>query len=539
MQEIAVAQADAPAQPFVRPNARWIAGVLFFGASWLVLCRFLSGEWSTNEQYSYGWFVPLFAAYLFWLRWEDRPVAERANRRREVIAVAVVLLALLLPVRVFEVANPDWRPLGWIHASVIVVITLIAVWYVGGADWVRHFAFPIAFILIAVPWISPIERPVVLMLMRGVAAAAAEALSLFGIPAQLEGNLIRVSNGLVGVNEACSGVRSLQTSLMIGLLFGEVKRLGLTSRVLLICSAVATALLANFARAFALVWIAGTRNVEEVGRWHDLAGYVIVGVVFVVTLAFAAALARRRQHSEIAAKRSAAAFPGSARPISPVVFVAGFAWLVAIEIGAELWYRAHEIIARPQPSWTVAWPTSAPGYRELKIDEGVRSTLRFDDGREATWNAPAARALLYFFRWNPGGSSVVRARAHRPDICLPAAGWRQMDDRGVREFHANENLVLPFRAVSFANQSKPLVAHTFFCLHEDRLTNEPRPDLALAAGVQPDWSFPARWQAVRNGVRNLGQQVMEFILVAPAEMSAREADSRFAAMLPQLVRPAR
>ena len=53
---------------------------------------------------------------------------------------------------------------------------------------------------------------------RGVAAIAAETMTLFGVPAQLEGNLIRVSSGLVGVNEACSGVRSLQTSLMIGLL---------------------------------------------------------------------------------------------------------------------------------------------------------------------------------------------------------------------------------------------------------------------------------------------------------------------------------
>ena len=40
---------------------------------WFILCRQLSNEWSANEQYSYGWFVPFFAAFLFWLRWEDRP----------------------------------------------------------------------------------------------------------------------------------------------------------------------------------------------------------------------------------------------------------------------------------------------------------------------------------------------------------------------------------------------------------------------------------------------------------------------------------
>jgi len=41
-----------------------------------VLCRHLSGEWAINEQYNYGWFVPFFCAYLFWLRWENRPESE-------------------------------------------------------------------------------------------------------------------------------------------------------------------------------------------------------------------------------------------------------------------------------------------------------------------------------------------------------------------------------------------------------------------------------------------------------------------------------
>src|SRR5439155_1277417 len=83
--------------------------------------------------------------------------------------------------------------------------------------------------------------------------------ALFGIPAQLEGNLIRIPNGLVGVNEACSGVRSLQTSLMIGLLFGELKRLSIFRRVMLVFAAAAIAFFGNCARAFFLVWIAATR----------------------------------------------------------------------------------------------------------------------------------------------------------------------------------------------------------------------------------------------------------------------------------------
>ena len=189
--------------------------------------------------------------------------------------------------RLFEIANPEWRLLAWLHAAAVVTLTLLLIWYAGGERWLRHFAFPVAFIFVAVPWPTLVETPVIQGLMRIVAHVAAETAMLLGIPAQVEGNLIRVSTGLVGVNEACSGIRSLQTSLMIGLLFGELKRLSVLRRVALVVGAVAIALFANFIRAVFLVMVAATKNISEVTRWHDIAGYTIVALVFVGTMGLA------------------------------------------------------------------------------------------------------------------------------------------------------------------------------------------------------------------------------------------------------------
>src|SRR5436309_5316781 len=261
--------------------ARVALSVLFLAALWFGLCKELSSEWSVNEQYNFGWFVPFFALYLFWLRWQDRPTPEVRSQKLEVrsrLVAAIIGLAallLLLPVRLFEIANPEWRLLDWMHAAAVVTLTLLLIWYSGGRAWVRYFAFPVAFIFIAVPWPTLVETPVIQGLMHAVARVAAETAMLLGTPAQVEGNLIRVSNGLVGVNEACSGIRSLQTSLMIGLLFGELKRLSVLRRVALVTCAVAIALLANFVRAVFLVHIAATENLSEVGRWHYIAGYRI------------------------------------------------------------------------------------------------------------------------------------------------------------------------------------------------------------------------------------------------------------------------
>src|SRR6266508_1263527 len=263
--------------------------VLFLAALWFGLCKELSNEWSVNEQYNYGWFVPFFAAYLFWLRWQDRPTPEVRSQKLEVrsrLVAAIIGLAallLLLPVRLFEIANPEWRLLAWVHAGVVVTLTLLVIWCAGGKAWLRHFAFPVAFLFVAVPWPTMLETPVIQGLMRVVARVAAEAAMLLGTPAQVEGNLIRVTNGLVGVNEACSG-----------LLFGELKRLSVLRRVALVACAVAIALLVNFVRAVFLVRIAATENLSEVGRWHDIAGYSIIALVFVTTMALAYLLGRRK-----------------------------------------------------------------------------------------------------------------------------------------------------------------------------------------------------------------------------------------------------
>src|SRR5437879_2615744 len=127
---------------------RFVAIVVFLATLWLILWRQLSGEWSVNDQYSYGWFVPLFALVLFWLRWEDAPRSEFRISNFEfriLAAAAICCLLLLFPIRLFEIGNPDWRPLSWLHALCVVTITLVFLWSVGGAPWLRHFAFPVAF----------------------------------------------------------------------------------------------------------------------------------------------------------------------------------------------------------------------------------------------------------------------------------------------------------------------------------------------------------------------------------------------------------
>ena len=96
--------------------------------------------------------------------------------------------------------------------------------------------------------------------------------------------------------------------------------------------------------------------------------------------------------------------------------------------------------------------------------------------------------------------------------------------------------MLPVRHISFARDKLNVVAHTFFCLQEDKShVNEPRPDLLVSGGAQPDWSFRGRAEVVRNGVRNLGQQVLEVVMVSAPPMDDEAAEQKFAEIAKTLI----
>jgi exosortase len=545
--------------------------VLFLGALWFGLCRELSGEWSVNEQYNFGWFVPFFALYLFWLRWQDRPPTQISNRLQRTrsdgqafqshiaysaaLGMAIAALVLLLPLRLLEIANPEWRLLAWIHASAVVTLTLLLLWWAGGKAWLHHFAFPVAFIFIAVPWPTGLETQVIQGLMRVVARVAAETAMLLGTPAQVEGNLIRVSNGLVGVNEACSGIRSLQTSLMIGLLLGEVKRLTVLRRLALVVCAVVIALLANFLRAVFLVRIAATENLSEVSRWHDIAGYSIIAFVFVATLALAYFLGRKKP-PVVAGVPPAESGPRQPTRLPlqfPISYLAAaLSWLLLVEIGTAAWYRLHERNLISGIHWNVQWPEQAPNFRKLKIDNEVRAVLRFDEGDAAAWtisspvNATEPNNIpcsVYVFRWNPGKNSALLANLHRPDVCLPASGWKQVADHGVRSYPMSDSVELPFRHFEFQRAfdgSAPQTAHAFYCLSEDRASagsaSLAKTDSPGMFGNRSEWTRTERLRAVWGGRRHLGQQVIEAIFISNEPLSAADAESHLRDFVRDVVR---
>src|SRR5260370_41429920 len=220
--------------------------------------------------------VRVLALYLFWKGWRNRPSPEPPAWTALAIVVIIFAAALFLPIRFIAEANPDWRLLSWLLAIVVTTMTLSFLYLIGGRGWLSHFAFPILFFLVAVPWPVRIEQLVIQDLMRIVTAINVTFLQLAGVPALQHGNVIEVGVGFIGIAEACSGVRSLPASLMDSLFLRELYSFKISRRLVLIAVGALLAFVCNVVRTAILVWSGTTKGINAIEAWHDPAGFTIL-----------------------------------------------------------------------------------------------------------------------------------------------------------------------------------------------------------------------------------------------------------------------
>jgi len=361
-----------------------------FAILWLDLWRQLSYEWQTNEQYAYGWFVPILAVSLFLKKWPTRPVpwvsARGEGARRSIfdspgfrsqphsalsspvasappspvsspflLSIFIFLLCLFLfPLRVVHEINQDWSLCSFLLTLTVAGLSLYAVFLMGGWPWVKHFAFPICFTLVAVNWPNRIENSLKYRLMNAVAGLTVELAGWLNIPALQHGNVIQLSTGPVGVEDACSGIRSLQSTIMAGWFLGEFYLLRWPQRFLLLALGPPLAFFFNIIRTLFLTWQASMAGEAAISRWHDSAG-ITISVVCLGCLWLIAVLMVRRQKP--AASSPGVSGAGESRPVfspalvrgrwsvagSPRAFMLACGlWTLCVIAFTEAWYRAHE-----------------------------------------------------------------------------------------------------------------------------------------------------------------------------------------------------
>ena len=479
----------------LRKLPAWLTGAAVFGALWCMLIERLAQYWAVEAEYSFGWFVPLLAGYLIWLRWRSRPApgVPQLAAARWVFGVAALGL---LPTWLIAQVNPDWRVIAWLLADETVVLSLCVVYWMGGRAWLGHFAFSVCLILTAVPWPTVFEKGVVHALTQLSTVVTVGALNLMRIDAVQHGNLIALRTGVLGIDEACSGIRSLQAVLMVALFLGELYRTSIQRRYALVLMGTVIAFVCNAVRTTFLAITAAKQGVASIASWHDPVSYALMTACFLLVLGAARVIAGRLPPPR-------AVIRSRPLPCPYRLLVALGGWILFICVGTEIWYGVHAPAQITR--WTVAWPVYKTDFANIPITRVEAEDLLFSEGRGGEWtNRDGSHWVAYFFKWAEGPSwSRILARGHRPEVCFPAAGYKACGDHGMIEVHA-EGLCIPFHALDFEDGGNK--SYVFFCLWEEGLKSSERPR------QQDKWSQFTRLRSVLLGERNLAQQTLEIVI---------------------------
>ncbi len=427
--------------------------------------------------------------------------------------------------RLVQEANPEWRLISWALALEVISITLIVTRFALGTRRFAQVAFAICFFLVAVPWPTGIETPLIRLLTTANTDCTVDLLGVFGIPAVRHGNIIEISAGMVGVDDACSGIRSFQATLMIALFLSELYALTAKRRALCVFAGVVLAFIFNVVRTIILVSVASVKGTGAVSSWHDPAGITILVACFLCLWVVAVVLNRRSNkvtaeemnrgpqpalRSWLAASGSEALWRAHEAWKCALLLLG---WFLVVEIGTECWYRSHEWGLPKATAWHLVLPRQASNFRELAFSEKVKQLLRYDEGLNGSWQTDnGTHWQAIFLRWNPGRIAVHLAKSHTPEVCLTAAG-RQLESRSELSVISVHGVELPFLSYVTKDEMGPL--HVFYCLWEDRAGPH-------AFGTT-ELTYANRLAPVLAGQRNCGQRSLEIAIAGIPDLGDAQA----------------
>ena len=411
-----------------------LLGVLTVGLS-----AVLWPHWRQNPDLSHGIFMPVIFLVLLYegRRGTGRWLAAGAGAT---LALIVLLLAGLLALAASGLYAAS---LGWSHDLVAFTLTgslvlLLAAGLLVAAsrsvrwlplNWTTFVALGLWLLCAPIPPGTYSRLTLGLQLM--VSSNVLNALHLLGVAAVRQGNIIELATTAVGIEEACSGVRSLVSCVFAGFFFSAtlVRRPG--SRACLILLAAPLALAMNFLRSLTLTLLANS-GVNIAGTWHDVTGFAVLGLT--ATLLGGLALLLERSSPGATSARPT---PGPARAPTGhrarARLLAGALVAAVALVGffvASTRPAAHS--GAPVPDLSALLPAVADGWR---VDTSTdlyqfRDTLQTDYLTQRTYSRQTGQGLeivtIYLAYWRPGQASVSLVASHTPDACWPGAGWEAL-----------------------------------------------------------------------------------------------------------------
>ena len=302
--------------------------------------------WIRSETFTHAFVVPPIVAWLIWRkRGELAPLQPTPSAWALVPMVGAAVLWWL-----GDLVNVAAATQTALAAMFVACVPLVLGWRVTAT-----LAFPLAFLFFAVP-IGEFMTPT---LMHWTADVLVASLRLTGIPVYQEGQHLVIPSGRWAVVEACSGIRYLMATFMVGSLFAYLNYQGIRKRLIFVAVSLVLPVVANWVRAYIIVMLGHlSDNKIATGVDHLIYGWVFFGIVILALFFIGARWADPDDGEDLEA---AAVQQAAARADQPVAV-----WQPALFAGLALLVVASPNIGRLQDG-----SGTAPSTVQLQLPDMI------------------------------------------------------------------------------------------------------------------------------------------------------------------------
>ncbi len=232
----------------------------------------LVAQWWSDPNYSHGFFVPLFSAFVIW---QERARLSALSLRPSWSGLLFLGLGLCV-----LIVGQMGAELFLSRLSLLIVLAGLLVLFFGW-NFFRALLFPWAFLLLMIPIPAIVFNQITFPLQLLASKVASTTLPWMGVPVLREGNVIVLPAMALEVAEACSGIRSLMSLTTLAVIYGYLMERKVGVRVLLAVASVPIAVAANSFRIVGTGLLVQYWDPEKAqGFFHEFSGWLI----FVVSL---------------------------------------------------------------------------------------------------------------------------------------------------------------------------------------------------------------------------------------------------------------
>ena len=421
---------------------------------WFSLFFRIARWWNEASYYTHGYSVP-FLALILCFRIRQKSTWKIPSIKLEYLFFISFLLLFFLSRIIFE-PDPFWRLPLWLETlalsgcSIIIIRSSLPFISSKGLTLVACYLFT------SLPWPAQLESSIVLSLSNLIGSITGEFLLLLGYPAEVMGSLILVDQNEISINNACSGIRSLQNLISFSIFFSIYFRHNFFYFGMSLLFAWGLTFLLNSMRALSLSLVSLKFGNEAYLDWHDWIGNFFILGAFLSLLFVNWFLSGNCSSNHQEKHRQVSQWQLNIPSKFSKVFLGS---VLTTHVVIYFWFYLYL-----EPPKNFNWYIDQ-SRNSTPLSKGVEDVLQFDYGHKQKvkiGNDQTAEVIFFGYHEASAAASLC-SRNHPPDHCMASAGIK-LAESYEPTLYKTPNYNLRFRHYTTERRSvtHPMT-HVFWC----------------------------------------------------------------------------